>query len=183
MLVGLPSGGVSFVLVWIGALIPLYYPNARSYAGMLLAFIPMVGSLLLLTLPASKSWGIVASTWFAASSAPPLGMAVGLMSSNVRGNTKKSVVGAIFSVMYCVGCIISPQLWQKKDAPRYKKGCIASVVSWGLLIMMFGVAVVTSRYSNAKREREAGNDEQLPPGVSVEADCTEKEDRTFRYTY
>jgi hypothetical protein len=27
MLVGLPSGAVSFVLVWIGALIPLYFPN------------------------------------------------------------------------------------------------------------------------------------------------------------
>ncbi|CAP79893.1 putative transporter [Penicillium chrysogenum] len=186
MLVGLPSGAVSFVLVWIGALIPLYFPNGRCFAGILLALLPMIGTLLLLLLPAYASWGIVVSTWFAASSAPPLGMAVGLMSSNVRGNTKKSVVGAIFFVMYCVGCIVSPQLWQREDAPRYYKGCIASVVSWGCLIITFSVAWLTYRRSNAKRDRQAigdGGHEQLPPIVTVDSDCTEKEDGTFRYSY
>lgn len=157
MLVGLPSGAVSFVLVWIGALISLYFPNGRCFAGILLALLPMIGSLLLLLLPAQASWGIVVSTWFAASSAPPLGMAVGLMSSNVRGNTKKSVVGAVFFVMYCVGCIASPQLWRREDAPRYYRGCIASVVSWGCLIITFSIAWLTFRWSNAKRDREVGH--------------------------
>lgn len=186
MLVGLPRGGVSFIMVWIGALIPLYFPNSRCIAGILLAAVPMLGSLLLLLLPASASWGIVVSTWLAASSAAPLGMAVGLMSSNVRGNTKKSVVGAIFFVMYCVGCITSPQLWQQQDAPRYRKGCIASVVSWGCLIITFTLTFFTSKWSNAKRNKQAETDAangELPAAISVEADCTEKEDRTFRYSY
>lgn len=92
MLVGLPSGAVAFVLTWIGALSPLYFPNSRCFIGIFLAAMPMLGSLLLLLLPAHNSWGIVVSTWFAGSSAPPLSIAVGLMASNVKGNTKKAVV-------------------------------------------------------------------------------------------
>jgi ACS family allantoate permease-like MFS transporter len=77
MLVGLPSGGVSFVLVWIGALGPTYFPNSRWLVGIFVALMPLMGTLLLLLLPASNSWGIVIATWFAGSTAPPLSVAVG----------------------------------------------------------------------------------------------------------
>lgn len=186
MLVGLPSGVVSFVLVWVGGLIPVYFPNSRCFAGILLSALPMIGSVLMLLLPASDNWGIVVSTWFAASIAPPLGMAMGLLSSNVRGNTKKSVVSAIFFVIYCMGCIISPQLWQRQDAPRYRKGCIASIVSWGCVIVLFAITWATSRWSNLKRDREAEREagcRQFPPAILVDSDHTEREDKTFRYSY
>ncbi|KAJ9636855.1 hypothetical protein H2199_007849 [Coniosporium tulheliwenetii] len=189
MLVGLPSGAVAFILTWIGAISPLYFPNSRCYIGILLASMPMLGSLLLLTLPAHMSWGIVVSTWFAGSSAPPLSIAIGLMSSNVKGNTKKAVVGAIFFVFYCVGCISGPQLWQRQDAPRYYKGCIASVTSWGLLIISFLAYSYSAKYSNRKRDREALEGRQGSVvadnniGVSVDSDLTERQDRAFRYIY
>ncbi|KAL4874441.1 major facilitator superfamily domain-containing protein [Aspergillus karnatakaensis] len=182
MLVGLPGGAIAFCLVWIGALIPLKWPQARSLGGILLCAVPMVGSLLLLTLPASNSWGIVVSTWLAACTAPPLGIAVGLMASNVRGNTKKSVVGAIFFVLYCVGCIASPQLWQAEDAPRYTKGCITSVVSWGLLIIVLLVFYFTARMSNRKRDRGLYGDGEETV-ITAESDLTERQDRGFRYTH
>ncbi|KAL2789076.1 major facilitator superfamily domain-containing protein [Aspergillus keveii] len=182
MLVGLPGGAIAFALVWIGALIPMKWPNARCFGGIFLCSMPMIGSLLLLTLPASNSWGIVVSTWLAACTAPPLGIAVGLMASNVRGNTKKSVVGAIFFVVYCVGCIASPQLWQAEDAPRYVKGCITSVVSWGLLVIVLLVFYATARYSNKKRDRGLyGGSEE--PIITADSDLTERQDRGFRYTH
>ncbi|KAH7083938.1 major facilitator superfamily domain-containing protein [Paraphoma chrysanthemicola] len=187
MLVGLPSGGVSFVLVWVGALGPALYPNSRCFVGIFVALMPLMGTLLLLFLPASNAWGIVVSTWFAGSTAPPLSVAVGLMASNIKGNTKKSVVSAIFFVFYTVGCITGPQLWQKPDAPRYTKGCITSVVSWICLILCFLVHYFTARWSNAKRERAVdisvleGSEGRL--GVSVDSDHTEKQDPLFRYSY
>ncbi|KAL4984661.1 major facilitator superfamily domain-containing protein [Aspergillus falconensis] len=182
MLVGLPGGAIAFALVWIGALIPMEWPNARCFGGIFLCSMPMIGSLLLLTLPASNSWGIVVSTWLAACTAPPLGIAVGLMASNVRGNTKKSVVGAIFFVLYCVGCIASPQLWQAEDAPRYIKGCITSVVSWALLIIVLLVFYATARYSNRKRDKGLyGGSEE--PIITADSDLTERQDRGFRYTH
>lgn len=188
MLVGLPSGAVSFVLVWVGALGPTLFPNSRCFIGIFVASMPLMGTLLLLFLPASNSWGIVVSTWFAGATAPPLSVAVGLMASNVKGNTKKSVVSAIFFVFYTVGCIAGPQLWQKQDAPRYRKGCIASIVSWCCLIITLLVYYGTARVSNRKRESEVGNinseeDDQYRVGVSVDSDHTERQDKQFRYSY
>jgi hypothetical protein len=107
------------------------------------------------------------------------------MASNVRGNTKKSVVGAVFFVMYCVGCISSPQLWQARDAPRYRKGCITSVCSWGLLIVLLSIFYITARQSNMKKDARTSSLEgsQIPETVvTVDSDLTEKQDTRFRYT-
>ncbi|KAH7138450.1 major facilitator superfamily domain-containing protein [Dendryphion nanum] len=188
MLVGLPSGAVSFALVWVGALGPTLFPNTRCFIGIFVASMPLMGTLLLLFLPASNAWGIVVSTWFAGATAPPLSVAVGLMASNVKGNTKKSVVSAIFFIFYTVGCIAGPQLWQKKDAPRYTKGCITSVVSWVCLVICYLVYYFTAKWSNARRAAEVGDLAEFEDGaerlgVSVDSDHTEKQDRAFRYSY
>ena len=80
----------------------------------LLALIPLAGSLILLFVPVQENgqgsaWTIVVATWLAALSSPPLSGAAALVASNVKGNTKKSVVSAGFFISYCVGCIVSPQ--------------------------------------------------------------------------
>ena len=182
MLVGLPGGLVAFTLIWIGALGPLYIQNSRCFFGILLALAPMMGSFLVLFMPASHPWGIVAGTWFAGSTAPPVGQAIALMGANVKGNTKKSVVSAVFFIFYCVGCIVGPQLWQDQDAPRYFKGCIASIISWCLLICMFLIFYFTAKRSNAKRDMETAPPEGETVGVAMDSDHTERQDRVFRYT-
>jgi MFS transporter, ACS family, DAL5 transporter family protein len=182
MLVGLPSGAIAFCLVWVGGLGPRFFPGTRCFFGIFLAIVPMLGSIMLLTLPANYKWGIVASTWLAGSTAPPLGQVVGLMASNVKGNTKKSVVSAIFFVFYCIGCIVGPQLWQKKEAPRYSKGCTASIISFGCLIVAFVVHYLTAKRTNRKRDGMNGEGED-DAGLSTDSDLTERQDKGFRYTY
>jgi MFS transporter, ACS family, allantoate permease len=132
MLVGLPGGAFNFITVWASALFPRWFPNARINTGIGLAFVPLIGSALLLALPAHAKWGIVVSTWMAACSSALLSSAASMMASNVKGNTKKSVVSAGFFICYCIGCIIGPQAWLSADAPRYIKGCSRSVASWAL---------------------------------------------------
>ncbi|KAK6226072.1 pantothenate transporter [Colletotrichum tabaci] len=184
MLVGLPSGAVAFILVWVGALGPRFLPNTRCFFGMFLAAVPLLGSLLLVVLPANLKWGIVASTWLAGSTAPPLGQVVGLMASNIKGNTKKSVVSAIFFIFYCIGCIVGPQLWQKQDAPRYTKGCITSIVSFCCLIVAFFVHYFTSKVSNSKRDKLATQSgSNYDEGMDSDSDLTERQDKGFRYTH
>lgn len=106
------------------------------------------------------------------------------MASNVKGNTKKSVVSAVFFIFYCVGCIVGPQLWQKQDAPRYRKGCIASIVSFGCLVIAFLVHYFTAKRSNKKRDKAAEelNDVDLA-GMATDSDLTERQDKGFRYSY
>ncbi|KAI9151548.1 transporter [Paramyrothecium foliicola] len=185
MLVGLPGGAIAFTLIWIGALGPLRFPNSRCFFGVFLAIMPMFGSLLLLFLPQDRPWGVVAGTWFAGSTAPPVGQAIALMGANVKGNTKRSVVGAIFFIFYCIGCIVGPQLWQAKDAPRYTKGCITSIVSWICLSIAFLTFYFTGKGNNQKRDREVAvfgqvHDDTI--GVSDDDDRTEKEDPLFRFS-
>ena len=111
------------------------------------------------------------------------------MASNVKGNTKKSVVSAIFFVFYTVGCITGPQLWQKEDAPRYTKGCITSVVAWCALIVLFVVHYFTAKASNRKRDAATGDvsilrgEDSDQVGVSVDSDLPEWQDALFRYSY
>lgn len=185
MLVGLPGGAIAFTLIWIGALGPVYYPNTRCLFGVFLALMPMMGSLLLLFLPSGRPWGIVVGTWFAGSTAPPVGQAIALMGANVKGNTKKSVVGALFFIFYCIGCIVGPQLWQEPEAPRYQKGCIASVVSWTLLICSFLTFYITGKRSNKKRDDmfgAVGSESSEGVGQDIDDDRTERQDKLFRYT-
>jgi hypothetical protein len=47
----------------------------------------------------------------------PISMSV--VSTNIVGNTKKTVVGAMLFVAYCVGNIVSPQVFLTAEEPRY----------------------------------------------------------------
>ena len=110
------------------------------------------------------------------------------MASNVKGNTKKSIVSAMFFVAYCVGCIIGPQLWQAEDAPRYTKGCISSIVSWGLLIVTYICYYFYLRNENKKRAAVVAVSEEMTGkssehvGVAVDSDMTDRQDLKFLYT-
>ena len=119
-----------------------------------------------------------------------------LTASNVKGNTKRAIVNAMFFIGYCAGCIGAPQLWT--EPPRYFAGVVTAIVTWCLLF------VVTLAYrwvciaDNRKRESEAAipGDSDVGAGgksghVEVfldkygapKSDLTDKDDRDFRYSW
>ena len=185
MLVGLPAGAFQIATVWFSAMMPFIVKNKRCFTGCAIVLVPLTGSLVLLLLPARYKWGIVVSTWLASCTSGPLSVVVQLMASNIKGNTKKSVVSSLFFIGYCIGCICGPQLWQSQDAPRYYKGCATSITSFGLLIMSFIFMYLNLKRVNKKRDREAIERGALPDehaGVDEDSDLTERQDRGFRFT-
>lgn len=191
MLVGLPAGGIQIVFTWIGAVGTTYTTNKRTFWAIGLSMVPLVGSIVLLTLPAEHKWGIVASTWLSACISDVLSVVLSLVASNVKGNTKKSAVSAIFFIGYCAGAIIGPQLWTEDTAPRYIDGCISSIVSWIVLLGLLLVFYFTAKASNRSRDdqkAEVAADAHSPVGVTadgavaMEADLTDRKDKAFRYT-
>ncbi|KAE9566393.1 putative transporter [Colletotrichum fructicola] len=193
MLVGMPAGAVNTTTVWASALIPRWLPGTRVYTGIGLCIVPLLGAILLMTLPAEGAeWGIVVSTWLGGCSSALLSTGASIIASNVKGNTKKSIVSAAFFVSYCVGCIVSPQAWTQDDAPRYRKGCILSIAAMVCLILTFAEYVVIVKAKNKSRdakvdagksEYSAGiswNNEQA--AVDVDSDLTDVQDKGFRYT-
>ena len=195
MLVGLPSGAIQIISVWVTALAMRWTRNLRSFWGFIMVLIPLIGSILLLTLPKSEKWGIVVATWLAACTSNLMLITTSLIASNVKGNTKKSAVSSIFFIGYSTGCISGPQLWQAVDAPRYTKGCISSIASWVLLLIVFTFNYFYLRHQNRKREalgfgtdnkivvevERAKKTEELV-GVEVDSDLTDRQDLRFRYT-
>ena len=182
MLVSLPSGGLQILTIWTCALGMRYTNNLRWAWGMLATIVPLVGSILLLVLPAHNGWGIVVSTWLAAQSSDLILVTLALIASNVKGNTKKSTVNALYFVGYSVGAIVGPQLWTMADAPRYQKGCVSSIISWVLLLCCFASYAMLCKRENMRRDmlRKIERDEHA--GVALDSDLTDTQDLKFRYT-
>ncbi|KAH7194891.1 major facilitator superfamily domain-containing protein [Fusarium oxysporum] len=195
MLVGLPGGGLNILTTWFGAFVPRLVKSkySRTCTALFLCCIPLLGAILLATLPASKSWGIVVSTWMANAVTCLLSSCSALMASNVKGNTKKSSTTTMFFVAYCVGCIISPQAWTEDDAPRYLKGCILSIASLVYLMITLVVYAFLLDKENKLRDRKAaeghvdymvesqGRAEGIQSGVAIDSDLTDRQDKAFRY--
>ncbi|KAH7411387.1 hypothetical protein BKA64DRAFT_639021 [Cadophora sp. MPI-SDFR-AT-0126] len=193
MLVGFPGGACQIMTVWIGAFTPRYCTSQR------LVLRSHGPSLRALTRqhyatchPSFPAMGIIVGTWFAACSSALLGSSVQFIAINVEGNTKKSVVGVIYFISYCIGCIVSPQLWMRNDAPRYFKVCLTSVISWTCLIITYGLYRIISKRANTKRDIKAEEDESFQVGrediaqgvsigVAIDSDLTERQDKGFRY--
>lgn len=195
MLVGLPGGAINILTTWLGASVPRLIKGKYSCTctALFLTCIPLIGVILLLTVPASKPWGIVVSTWMANAVTCLLSSCSVLIASNVKGNTKKSVTTTIFFVAYCIGCIISPQAWTEHEAPRYVKGCILSIASLVYLMATLALYMFLRNRENNLRDKKAaeGNidyavDSQADAsgtqsGVSVDSDLTDRQDKAFRY--
>ena len=78
-------------------------------------------------------------------------IALGWTTSSAAGYTKKLYRNVMFMLAYGAANIISPQLWNPKDAPRYYPSWIIQiVVSFFLNI----VILLTIRYILAKRNKE-----------------------------
>ncbi|KAL4916203.1 major facilitator superfamily domain-containing protein [Aspergillus aurantiobrunneus] len=196
MLYTSPSGAVQVALLWAGLILCYLLPRQRTLVVILLTIPPIIGNILMLILPLSSGWGLIASAWLASCISASMSVLLSLVASNVKGNTKRAIVNAMFFIGYCAGCIASPQLWTNR--PRYVEGLITALVTWGLLI----VTTVTYRLlcvrDNRVRERAvveiaAGGLEsqtvRTDAGVGLDlnglpyTDLTDKQDRAFRYSW
>jgi MFS family permease len=94
----------------------------QTIAAMMAAVVPtIIGTIVLMVVPFEKqkrvgllfAYYIMISFWACA------GLALSLVTRNVAGQTKKSVVIALNFVCWATGNAIGPQTFRSKDAPRY----------------------------------------------------------------
>ncbi|KAL4880526.1 major facilitator superfamily domain-containing protein [Aspergillus karnatakaensis] len=126
------------------------------------------------------SYYITMSFW----AAQTLGLS--MVSRNIGGATKKSVVIATTFVSWAVGNAIGPQVFLDNDAPRY---FTAFGVHLGCYVCLT-IAVVLLRFhlsaQNKKKERmlrEAGLDPEEENLAHAFEDRTDRENLYFRYMY
>ncbi|KAJ7453763.1 MFS general substrate transporter [Mycena latifolia] len=112
-----------------------------------------------------------------------------LMSTNIAGRTKKSVISIVLFIAYCFGQAVGAQVFQAKWAPRYRQSTIVLSVMFGLVFVL--VAIWRIYYIMVNRRRAARLDAR---GVSAEdrvrlgclkgeADATDLDNEYFIYDY
>ncbi|KAF2013939.1 major facilitator superfamily transporter [Aaosphaeria arxii CBS 175.79] len=189
MLYTSPSGAAQILLLWIGVFGCWLFPRNRTAVVLVLIIPPIIGNVLLLKLSVDAGWGLIAASWLASCITAVMSPLLSLTASNVKGNTKRSVVSAVFFIGYCAGCIASPQLWTEK--PRYFNGVVTALVTWCLLFVVVSAYWFVCKRDNMKRDQAASNGGQSDDldhvvldknGLPI-TDLTDKEDSNFRYSW
>ncbi|SCU80230.1 LAFA_0B08262g1_1 [Lachancea sp. 'fantastica'] len=128
-LVSVASGGFAVVCAIIATTFLLYKKNFVAFSVVAWSSISFVGSIGAATLPWHNSVGLLA---FVCLASPVFGIPWILMFSwnaqTCSGYTKKLTRNGIVMFWFGVSNLISPQLWQEKDAPRYIPAWIVQIV-------------------------------------------------------
>ncbi|PYH48137.1 putative MFS allantoate transporter [Aspergillus saccharolyticus JOP 1030-1] len=130
LLLGIPGGFISFLVVLVSCYTSSRIPNSRCTISIILTCLSILGTALVSATHhnASRYIGLILMSFYAVTM--PLSMA--LISANVGGVTKRSTVSAIYFILYCVGNIVGPQLFFADEAPRYPVGFLFSDwAEWG----------------------------------------------------
>ncbi|KAJ4424086.1 hypothetical protein N0V82_001333 [Gnomoniopsis sp. IMI 355080] len=190
MLYTAPSGAIQITMLWIGVLACLKFPRNRTLVALALIFPPLAGTICLLKLSLDAGWGMIGASWLSSCITAVWSVLLSLTASNVKGNTKRAIVNAVFFIGYCAGCIGAPQLWTHK--PRYFSGVVTGIVTWCLLF----VTILWYRFicGRDNAQREAGKaivdgerehtlgEVMLDETGAPKSDLTDKEDKDFRYS-
>ncbi|CAG9951297.1 unnamed protein product [Clonostachys rosea f. rosea IK726] len=175
MLVSLPAGVIQIIWIWVVVLGIRYTKIPRSFWGIIATIPPLVGNVGVAALPSSSKWGVVVCTWLATVLSPFMVVILSLIASNIKGNTKKSAASNGYFIFYAAAAIAGPQLWTK--GPRYTDGIITDLVSLGCNIVICVLFWLSGTLENRKRDKL--NISADHPG---DADVTDRQDMSFRYT-
>ncbi|KAJ5506333.1 Major facilitator superfamily domain general substrate transporter [Penicillium expansum] len=193
-LLGTVSGAVSFVSL-ITAAITLYHTkNCRAWLS-LIAYIPgALSSILLLSLPWSNRWGLIAGIWIRSTTGIPYAVVMIWAANASAGHTKKTTVIALYHIGYGLGNIISPQLFRPEWKTNLDYFACGRCNSSSIIIIV--LRIYLSR-ENKRRDKLAEVNQVASNGVvetvdsdggkvarvvdNSQLDLTDRENLNFRY--
>lgn len=147
------AGSVWDILLYIIATFVIKkFPNQNGYIGTSCLIIPICSSIAMVTIPWNHKYALLANMILAGSTKGiAYIVALGWTTSSAAGYTKKLYRNVLFMIAYGVANIISPQLWNLKDAPRYYPSWIVQIV---VSFFLNGVILLTIRFILNKRNDE-----------------------------
>ncbi|GAV26636.1 hypothetical protein PMKS-000090 [Pichia membranifaciens] len=177
---GSPSGGVQFLCIWIGVVLLYLFPKQRCVVISILILIPIVGNIMLLVMRERGGWGVIVGSWLGSCITSFYAILLSLNASNIRGNTKKSIVNNVFYIGYSVGCVIYPQWWNYSKDPTYKNGLIVDIAGWAFMIVLIYLYRFKCIHENKRRDNLT---EEEIPQYPENMDLTDVQDLHHRYSY
>ncbi|GMM36570.1 Yct1 protein [Saccharomycopsis crataegensis] len=170
-LVSVASGGFAVCCCIAATTIMLYFENLTAFSVVFWTIPSFVGSIALATIPWGKNIALLAMLCLAS---PAFGVPWILMfswsSASASGHTKKITRNAMVMVAYAVSNIISPQLWQEKDGPRYIPAWIVQIVLSFFVAPLIAIVIwVILKRRNTQRLEKLAQDQDSVAGY-VEKD-------------
>ncbi|KAL8404736.1 hypothetical protein RB594_009560 [Gaeumannomyces avenae] len=144
----------------------------------------IAGVVVLMAVPfePSKRVGLLLSYYIMISFWACSGLALSLVTRNVAGQTKKSVVIASNFIWWAVGNSIGPQVFRSQDAPRYFLALAIIVACFVLLVITLFALRTWYILQNKSRDRRIASGEAVASVAQFE-DITDRENANFRYVY
>ena len=111
-----------------------------------------------------------------------------MISRNIAGQTKKTVVVAANFIFWATGNAIGPQVFLKWNAPRYIIAFSTHMGCYVLLVFVIGFLRWHLKKENAKKDRLQAEFAAQAVGQPVELshafdDLTDRENLNFRYVF
>ncbi|KAI4597701.1 hypothetical protein KJ359_003976 [Pestalotiopsis sp. 9143b] len=190
MIYSLPRSAVYIVIFIAVAYYLQAFQNQRMYIMIISCILSFVGLLVMSLLPNTDEykwvkWGMFLMT-VVFSFAIFLGWS--LITSNIGGTTKRTVVSSLTLISYCVGNMIGAQIFRTKDAPRYVAGTATCCACFGLEVFVIILWRLWYVRENKRRDRLAAEnglskeDQERQGQVLGDQDVTDLRNPHFRYT-
>lgn len=115
----MPQGGAQIVFLLITSTAATLIPSCRIMGMILNTVISIIGLILIWKLEPNDQAGRMIGLTLAVVYAINLPISLSLVTSNVSGFSKKSVVSSLLFIAYCVGNIVGPQFFLASEEPSY----------------------------------------------------------------
>ncbi|KAJ5169212.1 uncharacterized protein N7482_004806 [Penicillium canariense] len=155
---------------------------------MMCSVIPsIIGTSILVGIPytPSKKVGMLIAYFIFYSFFAVQSLSLALLSRNVAGQTKKSILIASNFIFWAVGNSVGPQVFRDKDAPRYFLAFAILLGCFVLVAIILGALRLWYSLQNRRRDAEIASGEVVPDVNFAHGfeDVTDRENPHFRYSY
>ena len=188
-LLTIPAGGVEVIAMVVAGLASSFIGKGRTFLMFFVSLPTLLGCIFLDAIPRSETWVRIVGSWLLLTAPAATAIMLSLIGSNVAGFTKKVTTTALTFILYCVGNIVSPQLFISSEAPGYgtaMRGILASTSVVLLIELLLGCYYL---WENRRRDRIlAETPQEVVDAITFEneeyADRTDMEDfLKFRYSW
>lgn len=128
-IVSIASGGFASICAAIATIFLLYKKNFTAFSVIFWTLPSLAASIAMVTIPWGQNLALIAMLCLAS---PLFGVPWILMFSwattSCAGYTKRLTRNGLVMFWYCIANIISPQLWQERNAPRFIPAWIVQII-------------------------------------------------------
>ncbi|KAL4801256.1 major facilitator superfamily domain-containing protein [Aspergillus unguis] len=184
LLMQMPMGAAQIVFLISTSIAVTYIPRSRVLAMIFNTLVSVLGMLLIWKLNPDNEVGRLFGLSIGIVYAINMPIQLSVVTSNVAGFSKRSVVSSLVFIAYCVGNIVGPQFFFSSEEPSYPTGIKACMS--GLLLGVFFLILLYCyyNYENRRRDRLYGRPEDNTTLDELQDEISNKTDteiESFRY--